>query len=217
MFIRFLTITIFLFVAMFSVKAEPIEKHIALVFDDGPTTNNAPKLLEIFRREGIHVTFGYIGTNVERHPDVAKTVIAAGHEIANHSYAHLHPKDLHDASLEHEILFAQRVIVKKAGYSPKWYWMPYIEFDSRMPAITARVNMQVYKPKNIVSSDDYNRDFTAEQIKQKATADIKDGTVIVFHEWRDDTVTVIPEIIAELKKQGCIFMTFSELAEYLPH
>lgn len=207
-------IIFFLLTATYSVKAEPAVKHIALVFDDGPTTDNAPKLLAIFEQEKIHVTFGYIGTNVETHPDVAKTVVAAGHEIANHSYSHLHLKDLHDTALEHEILEAQKVIVEKVGYTPKWYWLPYIESDPRIPAIAAKVNIKVYIPK-LVSSDDYNRDFTAEQIKQKATSNIVDRTTILFHEWRNETVAEIPAIIAELKRQGCVFLTFSEMAEYL--
>ena len=216
MFIRFLFTTIFLLISMCFIKAEPATKHIAIIFDDGPTKENALKLLEIFRRENIHVTFGYIGANVEKYPDIARSVVAAGHEIANHSYAHLHPEDLTDTSLEHEVLYSQRVIVKKAHYSPKWYWPPFIEYDPRIPSIAARVNMKVYKLKNFVSSDDYNKNFTAEQIKQKATSDITDGTVILFHEWRDETVSIISEIIAELKDEGCVFMTFSELAEYLP-
>ncbi len=207
-------IIMFLLTAVCSVKAEPIQKHIALVFDDGPTTDNAPKFLEIFKREDIHVTFGYIGTNVEKHPDIAKNVIAAGHEIANHSYAHLHPNGLKDSSLEHEILFAQEVIIEKTGYAPRWYWRPYVESDPRIPAIAARVNLKVYMP-NLVSSDDWKTEATAEQIKQNATSNITDGTTILFHEFSSKTVEQLPAIIAELKKQGCVFLTFSELVEYL--
>ena len=214
MVIRLLLITMFLLTATYSVKAESMPKHIALVFDDGPTTENAPKLLAIFEQEKIHVTFGYIGTNVETHPDVAKTVVAAGHEIANHSYSHLHPKDLHDTALEFEITNAQKVIVEKVGYTPKWYWQPYVESDPRIPAIAAKVNIRAYEPK-VVSSNDWKAEMTAEQIKQKATSNIVDGTTILFHEWRNETVAKMPEIIAELKRQGCVFMTFSEMAKYL--
>jgi len=199
-----------------SVNAEPIQKHIALVFDDGPTTENAQKLLEIFKREHIHVTFSYIGTNVEQHPDIAKAVVAAGHEITNHSYAHLHPKDLNDTSLEHEVINCQKSIIEKVGYTPKWYWLPFVESDPRIAAIAARVNIKVYMPKNLVVSKDYDTNFNAEQIRQNATRNITDGTTILFHEWRNETVQEIPAIIAELKRQGCVFLTFSEMAEYLP-
>lgn len=213
---RFLSIVIIsLMTAMCSIKAEPIQKHIALVFDDGPTTDNAPKFLEIFKQENIHVTFGYIGTNVEEHPDVAKNVVAAGHEIANHSYSHLHPQDLNDTALEYEIVNAQEGIIKKVGYAPKWYWRPYVESDPRIAGIAAKVNLKVYMPKNLVVSNDYDTNFNAEQIRQNATKNIMDGTTILFHEWRNETVQEIPAIIAELKRQGCVFLTFSELDEYM--
>ena len=205
----------FLLTATYSVKAESAPKHVALCFDDGPTTDNAPKLLAIFEREKIHVTFDYVGTNVEAHPDIAKAVVAAGHEIANHSYSHLHPKDSDNEMLEFDIVNAQKVIIEKVGYTPKWYWLPYIESDPRIPAIAEKVNLKVYKFKSLGVSDDWKAELSAEQIKQNATSNITDGTVILFHEWRNETVAEMPAIIAELKRQGCVFMTFSELAEYL--
>ncbi|MDD5454320.1 MAG: polysaccharide deacetylase family protein [Candidatus Ratteibacteria bacterium] len=204
----------FLLTATCSVKAEPATKYVALVFDDGPTTDNSQEFLAIFEGEGIHVTFGYIGTNVEKHPDIAKTAVDKGHEIVNHSYAHLHPKDLNDTALEHDIVKAQEVIIEKVGYTPKWYWLPFVESDPRIAPIAAKVNLKVYAPK-LVSSEDYRRDLTTEQIKQRAITNIADGTTILFHEFRNETVTVIPEIITELKRQGFLFLTFSQMAEYL--
>jgi peptidoglycan/xylan/chitin deacetylase (PgdA/CDA1 family) len=189
--------------------------HVALVFDDGPFPEHAPKLLALFAKEGIHVTFSSVATNVELHPATAKAVLAAGHEIANHSYAHHHPKDLDDAALEHEIVAAQKIIVATTGFTPKWYWPPYLESDERVRATAAKAQLQVYVPKHLVVSQDYDRAVNADEIQRKATTNVVDGTVILFHEWRDETFERMPAILAELRKQGCVFLTFSELAAYL--
>ncbi|MGA2178260.1 MAG: polysaccharide deacetylase family protein [Verrucomicrobiota bacterium] len=189
--------------------------HVALVFDDGPFPEHASKLLALFAKEHIHVTFSSVVTNVELHPATAKAVLAAGHEIANHSYAHHHPKDLDDAALEHEIAGAQKSIVATTGFTPKWYWPPYLESDERVRATAAKAQLQVYVPRHLVVSGDYDRAVGAEEIQRKATSNIVDGTVIVFHEWRDETYDRMPAIIAELRRQRCVFLTFSELAAYL--
>src|ERR1035441_6839747 len=109
--------------------------HIALVFDDGPFPDPPPKLLELFAREGIHVTFSLVASNVVAHPETARAIVAAGHEVANHSFGHQHPKTLSDAELEHEIVAAQKVIAEKSGFTPRWYWPPFVETDDRVRAM----------------------------------------------------------------------------------
>ena len=47
-----------------------------------------------------------------------------------------------------------------------------------------------------------------------ATTGVTDGCVILFHEWRAETAEQLPAILAELKRQGCVFLTFSQLVAY---
>lgn len=186
--------------------------HVALVFDDGPFPEHTPKLLALFAKEKVHVSFSFVATNVQAHPDVAKSVLSGGHEINNHSYSHRHPKDSDDATLEQEIVGAQKIITEATDFSPKWYWPPFLETDDRVCATAAKAGIEVYSLKQVVVSQDYDRKVGAEEIKRKATTNVKDGSVILFHEWRDETLEQLPAILAELRRQGCVFMTFSELA-----
>ena len=48
-------------------------------------------------------------------------------------------------------------------------------------------------------------------LRQRATTDIKDATIILCHEWPQHTIAELPAILAELKRQGAEFVTFSEL------
>jgi peptidoglycan/xylan/chitin deacetylase (PgdA/CDA1 family) len=214
------TLALFLLIAvtvaqMCAAAAESNVVHIALVFDDGPFPEHAPKLLELFGKEKIHVTFSLVATNVMVHPETAKAITAAGQEIANHSYSHLHPKQCDDATLEHEVVEAQKIIAAQSGFTPKWYWCPFLESDPRLPAIAAKAHLEVYSLKQVVVSQDYDRSVGAEEIKRKATTNVKDGSVILFHEWRDETLEQLPAILAEFRKQGCVLLNFSELATYV--
>jgi peptidoglycan/xylan/chitin deacetylase (PgdA/CDA1 family) len=210
--LNLLILTVASFAAVSAGAGDSNTVHVALVFDDGPFPDHAPKLLELFAKEKIHVTFSLVATNVESHPDTAKAVVAGGHEIANHSYSHRHPKDCDDATLEQEISDAQKIITTTSGFTPKWYWPPFLETDDRVRAGAAKAGIEVYSLKQVVVSEDYNRSVGAEEIKRKATTKVTDGSVILFHEWRDETYEQMPAILTELRRQGCVFLTFSELA-----
>ena len=85
--------------------------------------------------------------------------------------------------------------------------------DDRVRAAVAKAKLEVYSLKQVVVSQDYDRSVSAEDIKRKATTNVKDGSVILFHDWRVETYEQLPAILAELRRQGCVFLTFTELAE----
>jgi peptidoglycan/xylan/chitin deacetylase (PgdA/CDA1 family) len=190
-------------------------KRVALVFDDGPRPADATPLLAILANEKIHVTFSLVGDRVAENPATAKAIAAAGHEIANHSQTHAHPRDLSDAALTHEVVDAQKIIRETVGRGSRWYWPPFIEIDARLRATVARAGLTIYEPRRLVASMDYDTTVGADEIRRRATTGIADGTVILFHEWRAETRQELPAILAELRRQHCVFLTFSELADAL--
>lgn len=206
---------LFLAFAAMSFSESPAPKHVAMIFDDGPVAESASRLAAIFARENIHVTFGAVAQKVQGDPATAKRLLAAGHELANHSWSHQAPDEkIDDATLEHEIVGAQKIMTETTGVAPKWYWPPYLAVNERVKAQVAKAGIQIYTPKNLVGSKDYDTSVTADQIRQRSVEGVTDGCVILFHEWRAETAEQMPAIIAELKRQGCVFLTFSELAAY---
>jgi len=194
------------------VHAEPVSgKRVALVFDDGPRPADAEPLLALLAGEKVTVTFSLVGDRVKENPAMVKVIAAAGHEIANHSQTHAHPRDLDDAALNHEVADAQHAIQAAAGVAPKWYWPPYIEIDDRVRKAASSAGLAVYEPKLIVASKDYDTSVGAEDIFRYATTGVQDGAVILFHEWRKETLAQLPAILAELRRQNCTFLSFSAL------
>ncbi len=193
--------------------AKPI--HVALICDDGPHPEQTPKLLKVFAAEGVHVTFGIVAKTAEQHPTLLEQVAAAGHEITNHSLSHEHPKQLSAAGVDEQVLEGQKITAKAAGVAPVWYWPPFIEVDDNVRASVAKAGIKIYRAKKLVVSGDYMNDVDGAEILRRATTGIEDGAVILFHEWRPETAQQMPAVIKELKKQGCVFLTFSEMATYL--
>ncbi|MBK8476376.1 MAG: polysaccharide deacetylase family protein [Opitutaceae bacterium] len=189
--------------------------RVAMIFDDGPHAEQTAKLLALFAEEKVHVTFGTVGKNAEKHPGLLQQVVAAGHEIANHSYSHLHPQKLDASAVDAEVLDGQQKITAAAGVAPVWYWPPFIAIDDQVRASVAKAGLKIYSPRKLVASGDYMNDVDAAELLRRATTGIVDGTVILFHEWRAETFAQMKAIIAELKRQGCVFVTYSEMEAQL--
>jgi peptidoglycan/xylan/chitin deacetylase (PgdA/CDA1 family) len=64
---------------------EPIA---AITFDDGPTPAFTPRILEALDRAGVTATFNIMGWNAVRNAGLLREVVAAGHEIGNHTWDH---------------------------------------------------------------------------------------------------------------------------------
>ena len=67
-------------------------KKIAyLTFDDGPSIETTPKILETLRNNEIKATFFVLGSNVEKsdtQKELLKEMVKEGHAIGNHGYCH---------------------------------------------------------------------------------------------------------------------------------
>lgn len=64
------------------------EKRVFLTFDDGPTEEVTPHILDILDKYNIKATFFVLGNRVKQNPDILKREYEAGHYIANHGYSH---------------------------------------------------------------------------------------------------------------------------------
>jgi peptidoglycan/xylan/chitin deacetylase (PgdA/CDA1 family) len=61
----------------------------ALTFDDGPTPDYTPRVLAALAAAGVTATFNVMGANAVAHPELLREIVAAGHEIGNHTWSHL--------------------------------------------------------------------------------------------------------------------------------
>ncbi len=209
--IRVFVLAVLAAIVVSFATAASATKRVALVFDDGPRPEDTAPLLALLAEEKISVTFAVVGERVAEHPAAARALLAAGHELVNHSQRHRPPGGLDVAALDDEVAGAQRIITEATGFSPRWYWPPYLAIDEGVRAAVSRAGLTLYTPHHLVSSQDWDRAVSSAEIYKRATTDVRDGSVILFHEWREETREQLPAIIAELRRQNGTFHTFSEL------
>src|SRR6202047_5526552 len=112
--------------------------YIAMTFDDGPSPETTPRLLDILKQRNIKATFFMIGQNAERNPAIVKRILAEGHEIGNHSWPHPQLSKLSDDRVTAEITKTQAAIKDASGYAPTLLRPPY-------GSITARQKQRIEK------------------------------------------------------------------------
>jgi len=92
---------------------------VALTFDDGPG-EDTERVLDVLAEHAVRAAFFVIGRNVERYPRIVRRIVAEGHEIGNHSYAHPIYLYATPARTREELTRTQRVIADVAGVTPAW-------------------------------------------------------------------------------------------------
>lgn len=206
--------TIMLFGSIIS-RVDTDEKAVALTFDDGPT-GKTPEVLAALDRAGIKATFFLTGAEIEAEPDAAASIVAAGHQLANHSYSHQHFVFKSLSFIRDEIERTD-ALIRQAGYDgeilfrppygKKLVLLPWYLHRTGRTAVTWDVEPESYPE---VAED-------SERIIAHIVDNVRPGSVILLHvmyESRTESLEAIEGIVKALKGMGYEFKTVSELMEY---
>jgi peptidoglycan/xylan/chitin deacetylase (PgdA/CDA1 family) len=101
-----------------------VGRRVALTFDDGPTLQFTPALLDTLDRLQVRATFFVIGALVDRHSDLVRRAVDSGHEIANHTYDHYSAAVRTAAQVKEAVLRGSESIEQVAGSAPRWLRPP---------------------------------------------------------------------------------------------
>lgn len=199
-------------------KAKEGKKIAYLTFDDGPSRDVTPLILDILKEENIHATFFVLGTKVEQNPDVLRRIYDEGHYIGNHGYSHVYSQIyVSKDTVLGEYNGCEEIIRKALGiedYSTHLFRFPGGSSGGPYDAIK-KESVTLFKENNIGILDwncltkDSEGNFPKEELIQnfKETSAGKDNLVILMHDASGKILVpeVLKEIIAYLKNEGYVF------------
>jgi len=87
-------------------------RRVCLTFDDGPSAETTPQLLDHLKEAGIKATFFVVGQNIENAQGraIVERMAVEGHQIGNHTYSHLDLTQLDGDRIEQEIKQTEDII-----------------------------------------------------------------------------------------------------------
>lgn len=180
---------------------------VALTFDDGPTENTL-EILQILEEYNVPATFFLLGRSVEAHPEIAKAVVDAGHQVGNHSYSHPNFDLLKMEDIAYEIDITQEIIKEATGVVPTMYRSPYGNGRQQMMKLYPEMDPIYW---NVDSEDWLSKDsvVTVDHIAQH----LEQRSIILMHDTQLSTTDAIKELIPKLKEQGYIFVSPTQIPE----
>ena len=107
------------------VGADTSDPVVALTFDDGPDPARTPAVLEVLRAHRARATFFVLGDAAARHPELIRSALDDGHEIALHSASHVAMPSLSPRGRVVALRRGRRVVRDVAGTAPRWFRAPY--------------------------------------------------------------------------------------------
>jgi peptidoglycan-N-acetylglucosamine deacetylase len=194
-------------------RVETSAPLVALTFDDGPSAGYTEDVLAVLAGHGVRATFFTIGQNTERNMVQARQLVAAGHELGNHTYSHQR-MIFKDPAFVWDEMDRTDVLIRQAGYggtisvrSPNCKKL--VVFPLYL-AQTERLNVTFdVEPDSIAGIAE-----DAEKMVDYTMRTTRPGSIILLHAEngsRDATRHALPRIIEGLQARGYRFVTVSEL------
>ena len=180
-------------------------RPVTLSFDDGPSPEYTPRILQLLAQYKVHATFFLIGkylvgddARAEESRQIARRIVMEGHQIGNHGYEHRDLTSLSPAQAVEQVDLSQRAIHAVTGIDTELFRPPYGKLSNSAQSWLSARNKELVLWN--VEVRDWERDDVdgmlgeAERRLQNAR-----GGVVLLHDWRPSTITLLARLLARLR------------------
>lgn len=183
-------------------------RKVALTFDDAPN-GYTREILAVLEKFGVRATFFLVGVQVVRHPELARSIVAAGHEIGNHSFSHVLTRNCAEDVILEDIAKAEKVIFEATGCIPLYFRPPAGLVTQSVHRACGKLGYSLVLWS--VDSEDWKAEDD-DTVITRVLENMRPGAIVLLHPL-PRTVRVLPQILRVLKQRGYEIVPVSALFE----
>lgn len=182
---------------------------VALTFHGAGDTRLATGVLDLAARRGARISVLAVGTWLSTAPEVARRIVADGHDLGNHTLHHRPMAHMDQTAAYVEIEAGRRAVQRFTG-EPGWFRPSGTPHAT--PAILAAAGRAGYATS--VSFDVDPRDYEdpgAAAVARRVLATVQPGSIVSLHLGHAGTLAALPSILDGLAGRGLRAVTLTEL------
>ena len=189
--------------------------EVALTIDDGPDPQVTPRVLAILAQHGAVATFFCIGERAAAHPELCRSMLAAGHRIENHGARHPTLCSLSaPAGWRREILDGQHILLRITGQTPHFYRPVAGLRNVFLDPVLHNLGLQLA---SWTRRGFDTRERDPEKVLQRLTHQLAAGDILLLHDGNAARtpagealiVTVLPQLLDSIRVQGLTPVTLA--------
>ncbi|MDC9723560.1 MAG: polysaccharide deacetylase family protein [Urechidicola sp.] len=185
------------------------KNNIALTFDDGPHPEFTPKVLDLLKSANAKASFFLIGKNAESYPELVKQIIAEGHVIGSHSYAHTNNYGfLSRNKVTKDIMKSQKVLFDITKKNVQFFRSPFGVTNPNIARAVKNLSLKTFGW-SVRSYDTVAKN--SEGVFKKISTNLKKGDIVLLHDTSELTVEILEKLLEHLKTKNMNSVTLSTL------
>ena len=176
------------------------EKKVWLTFDDGPTAEITPFVLDTLLFYNVKATFFCLGKQMVKHPEILQRITAEGHSIGNHSYSHPNGFTTCTKKYLKDIEKWRQIIPETKLFRPP--------FGKIFPWQIAKLKKEYKIIMWDVLAWDFDKNTSKEKCFLNVVNNVGSGSIILLHDNKkaqENLQYALPKIIEALKERRFAF------------
>jgi peptidoglycan/xylan/chitin deacetylase (PgdA/CDA1 family) len=187
--------------------------QVALTLDDGPHPTYTRQILADLARYGAKVNFFSVGemAKAPHRADISKECVAQGHIVGSHSWDHPNMRKLSREkgvkAAEANILAGRKAVMEASGVDMPFFRFPYGADTQALGAFVKDQKMASFFW--TIDSGDYATPDPVKLYKNlHGMLERKKQGIILMHDMKWQTMTVMPKLLAMIKDMGMTMILF---------
>ncbi|MDO5408704.1 MAG: polysaccharide deacetylase family protein [Eubacteriales bacterium] len=184
---------------IFRVKTD--KPWVALSFDAGADRGQAGAIMDVLEKYDLRSTFFLTADWMNQNPEDAKSIVARGHEIGNHSVNHPSFPKISRAQMDAQLQQTHQVAKKLTGVDMCLFRFPYGDYSNEaVDAVKANGYYGIQWSVDSIDWRNEGRDIMVNRVLNHKN--LGNGSIVLMHIAATYTSSALEEIIQGIQAKG---------------